>query len=194
MMVFKIADARRGDTPDIAIDAIFAPSRLVCLHRRTGANLPFERIQVRLHLGLDAVQHLHNLATADRDPMQGVQVQLNLSNGQPHHRTQRGNQAGQSHAEASLPNHLLLHVYRGFIPALTSGTPALVDPMVCDLDWRGHGDIDHLAASRQTDAAQTQLTCGTCDQPMLHNLRWLRAWSGAIVPRITLLASLLLFL
>lgn len=102
-----------------------------------------------------------------------------------------GNQTGQSHADASLPHHLLMHIQRGFIPALTLGTPALVDPMVCDLHRLGH--INHLAAACQADAS-TQLTRRTRDQPMLHNLHWLRAWSGSIMPRISLLARLLLFL
>ncbi len=106
-----------------------------------------------------------------------------------------GDQTGQSHADASLPNHLLLHIQRGFIPALTSRAPALVDPMVRDLHWRGRGHIDHLAAACQADAAQTQLTRGTRDQPMLHDLCWSRgAWPGSIMLAVTLLARLLLFL
>src|SRR5713101_850278 len=71
MMVLKIADAGRGDTPDVAIRAIFSPPRLIGLHRWTGADLPFERIQLGLPLGFEPVEEFHNLSTADRDPVQG---------------------------------------------------------------------------------------------------------------------------
>src|SRR6266566_6892365 len=73
VMVLKIANARRGDTPDVAIDAIFSPPRLIGLDCRTGADLPFERIEVRLHLCFDPVQQFHNLSTADRDSVQREQ-------------------------------------------------------------------------------------------------------------------------
>src|SRR2546421_10797601 len=80
MMVLKIADVRRGDTPDVAIGAIFSPPRLIGLQRWTGADLPFERSQLGLHLGCEPMQQLHNLSTADRDSVQGEQVGLDLSN------------------------------------------------------------------------------------------------------------------
>src|SRR6266568_4880987 len=85
VMVLKIADARRGDTPDVAIDAIFSPPRLIGLHRRTGADLPFERSEMRLQLCFDPVQQFHHPSTADPDPMQREQVRLDLSNRQTHH-------------------------------------------------------------------------------------------------------------
>jgi len=93
-----------------------------------------------------------------------------------------------------LTQHLVVEVHRGFMPFLAPCTPALVDTMFRDLDGRGRGHIDDLSAARQTQASQTQLTPGTCDQPMLHNLGWRGARSRSIVPRVTLLASLLLFL
>ena len=88
-----------------------------------------------------------------------------------------------------------MQVHRGFIPFLTPRTPALVDTMFRDLDGRGHGHIYDLSAARQTQTSQTQLTRGARDQPMLHDLRWRGgARSRSIMPRVTLLTSLLLFL
>src|SRR5438132_12363808 len=81
MMVRKIADVRCGDTPDVAIRAVFSPPRLIGLHRWTGADLHFERSHLGLHLGFEPMQHLHKLSTADRDPVQREQVDLDLSNG-----------------------------------------------------------------------------------------------------------------
>src|SRR5437868_4965771 len=74
MMILIIADAGRTHTPDVAIAAIFAPARLISLHGRTGTNLLFEGIQVRLHVGGEPVQQFHNLATADGDSMQREQI------------------------------------------------------------------------------------------------------------------------
>ena len=64
--------------------------------------------------------------------------------------------------------------------------------MLRDLHWCGH--IDDLSAARQTDTSQTQLTRGAYDEPMLYDLGWRRARSRSIMLRITLLASLRLFL
>ena len=63
MIVLIIADARRRDSPDVAIRAIFTPARLIGLYGWTGADLPFEGIEVWLHVGFEAVEQLHNLAT-----------------------------------------------------------------------------------------------------------------------------------
>jgi hypothetical protein len=105
-----------------------------------------------------------------------------------------GDQTGQSHAETSLTDHLVVEIHRSFIPVVAACTPALVDPMFCDLDCWRRGDIDDLAAARQTQAAQTQLTLGAGDQPMLHNLGGHGAWPPSIMSRVTLFACLLLFL
>src|SRR5439155_24980405 len=88
--------------PDLAIDAVFSPPYLIGLDGRTGPDLPFERIKVGLHLVFEPVQQFHDLANADPHPVQGEQVHLDLSNGQTHHRAQRRDQTGQSHADASL--------------------------------------------------------------------------------------------
>src|SRR2546421_1405711 len=153
MMVLIIANAGRADTPDVAIAAIFSPPRLIGLHRRTGADLPFERLEVGLHLFFESMEQLHNLSNADRDPMQGEQIGLDLSNGQTHERAQGGDQTGQAHPNASLTDHLLVQVHRSFIPAVAPCTPALVDPMVRDLYGWGRWHIDNLAAARQTQAS-----------------------------------------
>src|SRR6266568_2910559 len=80
MMVLIIA--KRGGThrPDVAIEAILSPPRLIRLDGRTGANLPFECIELRLHLLFDPMQQFHNLSTADLDPVQREQVRLVLAN------------------------------------------------------------------------------------------------------------------
>src|SRR5260370_22936350 len=153
MMVFIIADAGREDTPDVAIEAVFSPSRLIGLHRRTGTDLPFERIEMRLHLVFEPMQQLYDLSTADPHPMQGEQVRLDLSNGQTHHRAQRGDQAGQSHAQTSLTAHLVVEIHRSFIPVVAACTPALVDTMFCDLDCWRRGAIDDLPATPPTQPA-----------------------------------------
>ena len=145
MMVLKIADVGRGDTPDVAIRAVFSPPRLIGLHRWTSADLHFERSQLGLHLGFEPMQQLHNLSTADRDPVQREQVDLDLSNGQSHHRAQCGDQTGQSHSQASLTDHLLLHVQRRFIPVVALCTPPLVDPMLRHLDGWRWGHINDLS-------------------------------------------------
>src|SRR5258708_14890837 len=108
MMVLIIADARRADTPDVAIEAVFSPSRLIGLHRRTGTDLPFERIEMRLHLVFEPMQQLYDLSTADPHPMQRDQVRLDLSNGQTHPPAQRGDHAGQSHAQTAFTDPLVM--------------------------------------------------------------------------------------
>jgi hypothetical protein len=149
---------------------------------------------MRLQLCFDPMQQLNNLSTADPDPMQREQLRLDLSKRQTHHHAQSGNQTGQPHSDPSLTYHLLMQVHRGFIPVLAPCTPPFVDTMVRDLHWRGHGHIDDLSATRQADASQPQLTRWAREEPMLYDLGWLRARSRSIVPRVTLLASLLLFL
>src|SRR5258708_10448753 len=89
MMVLLLADAGRAGTPDVAIEAVFAPPRLIGLHRRTGTDLPFERSEVRLHLVFEPVQQLHDLSNADPLPVQGEQVRLDLSNWRTHPRAKR---------------------------------------------------------------------------------------------------------
>src|SRR5947209_5311394 len=186
MVVFVIADARSGNAPNRAVLAVFSPSGFIGLHRRAGADLLLECIQVRLHLLFEPVQELHDLANADADPMQGEQVHLDLANGQTHHRAQGGDQTSQSHADASLPDHLLVEIHRSFIPVVASGTPPLGDAMFGDLDWGRLWHIDDLSAARQTQTAQMQLTLWAHDQPMLHDLGGRGAWPPSIIPRVTL--------
>src|SRR5256885_1760361 len=45
VVVFVIAHLRRAHTPNIAVDAIFAPPCFIGLHRRTAADLAFEVIK-----------------------------------------------------------------------------------------------------------------------------------------------------
>src|SRR5712691_352121 len=194
MMVFIIATAWGTYCPDVAIEAIFSPPRFIGLDRWTRADRRFERIEAGLHVGFEPVEQLHNLSTADRDPVQREQVRLNLSNGQSHHRAQGGDQTGQSHSEASLTDHLLMQVQRGFMPFLTARTPALVDPMFRHLNWRRRRNIDDLSAARQTQASQTQMAGRASQQTMLHDLSGPGARSPSIMPRLTLFACLLLFL
>lgn len=155
MMVFKIADGRRADTPDGAIDAILSPSCLISLHRRTGTDLSFERIQLRRQLDGDPVQEFHNLATADGNPVQREQIRLDLSNGQTHHGAQRGDQTGQPHSDASLTEHLLMEIDRGLVPFVAPATPPLVDPLFPHLNWWWRGNTNDFSATCQTDASQT---------------------------------------
>ncbi len=145
MMVLVIANAGSGDAPDGAIRAIFSPSCFICLDGWTRADLRFECIELGLHLLLESVEQLNDLSTADLHPMQRQQVGLELSNGQTHHCTQGGDQAGKSHSHTSLAYHLIMHVHWGFMPFLTPCTPAFVDTMFRHLDWRGRGDIDDLS-------------------------------------------------
>src|SRR5271167_1653745 len=145
MMVLVVANAGGTHRPNVAIEAIFSPPRFIRLDGWTGADLHFERSEVRLHLGFDPVEQLDNLSTTDRDPVQRKQVRLDLSNGQTHHRAQGRDQARQSHSDASLAYHLLVEIHRGFVPFLTSCTPAFVDPMVPHLDWWRLWHIKDLA-------------------------------------------------
>ena len=117
-MVLILAHAGSGDAPDVAIAAIFSPPRLIGLDSGTVANLRFERIELGLHLCFHPMQQFHNLANADRDPVQREQVRLDLSNGQTHHRAQRGDETGQSHSDPSLAYHLIVPVHRRFVPFL----------------------------------------------------------------------------
>src|SRR5947209_26227 len=172
MMVLVIANAGSGDAPDVAISAIFSPSCFICLDGWTSADLRFECIELGLHLLLEPVEHLNDLSTADLHPMQCQQVGLELSNGQTHHCTQGGDQAGKSHSNTSLAHHLIMQIHRRFMPFLTPCTPALVDTMFRHLDWRGRGDIDDLSSSSQTDASQTQMTLWAVHNPLLHDLGW----------------------
>src|SRR5436305_11892938 len=64
MMLLKIADVGRGDTPDVAIRAVFSPPRLIGFHRWTTADLPVERSQLGLQLGFEPMQQLHLHCTA----------------------------------------------------------------------------------------------------------------------------------
>jgi hypothetical protein len=162
------------------------------LDSRTGVDFRFECIEVGLHLGFEPVQQLHNLSTADRDPVQGEQVRLKLSNGQPHHCAQGSDQASQSHPDPSLAYHLLVEIHRGFGPFLTASAPAFVDPMVRHLDWGRRGHINDLAGAGHTHATQTQMTVRATDKPMLHHLGRCGAWPPPIMLGVTLFANLLL--
>src|SRR5258708_34040435 len=67
-----------------------------------------------------------------------------------------GDQTGQSHADPSLPYQLVVEIHRSFIPVVAPCTPALVDPMFCDLDWWRRGPIHDLSAPPQPQAAPHQ--------------------------------------
>src|SRR5436309_753176 len=84
MMVLVVANAGSTDCPDVAIEALFSPPRLIRLDRRTGADLPLESIEVGLHVLFEPMQPFHNLSHTDRHPVQREQIGLDLSNGQTH--------------------------------------------------------------------------------------------------------------
>jgi hypothetical protein len=50
VMIFVVAHCRRTHTPNVAVDAIFPPARLIGLHGRTGSDGCFERRKRGLHL------------------------------------------------------------------------------------------------------------------------------------------------
>src|ERR1700676_5636943 len=158
MMVLVIADTRRRDAPDVAVEPIFPPSRFICLHCRTGADSAFERVQLGLQVVLKPMQHLHDLSDADRQPVKGLHVQLDLPNGQTHHRAQGGDQTGEPHANAPLAYHVLIHIHRSLMPFLTSCTPALGDLMMNHLNRCRRGNINDLSYTSKADAPQTQIT------------------------------------
>src|SRR5579875_2825230 len=108
VMIFIIADLRGTHAPDVAILAIFSPGRFIGLDGRTGSNLPFESVKMRLDSSHQTVKQFADLSRTDRYPIQRGQQSADLSHWQPHHRAQGGNQAHQADAEPSLPQHLCL--------------------------------------------------------------------------------------
>src|SRR5512135_422649 len=144
MMVLIIANAGSRDAPDVAISAIFSPSRFISLHGWAGADLPCECIKLRLHLFFDPMQELDDFSTADRDLMHHLQVALDLPNGQTHHRSKRGNQTAQPYPYASLSKHPITQVHRGLVPSLALGTPPFVDAVFNHFHLHKRWDIDDL--------------------------------------------------
>src|SRR5260370_3254260 len=170
MMILILANAGSGDAPDVAIGAIFSPSRLIGLHRWTGADLPFERIELGLHLVFQTMQQLDDFSTADRHLMDRLQVALDLPNGQAHHRWKGGDQTAQPDAYASLSKHLIVQIHWRFVPFLTPGTPPFVDAVFGDLYWRRGWHIDDFSLTRSTDPSQRQMTVWARHDPALPEL------------------------
>src|SRR6266536_2160075 len=172
MMVLVIADTRRRDAPDVAVEPIFPPSGFICLHCRTGADSAFQRVQLGLQVVLEPMQHLYDLSDADREPVKGLHVHLDLPNGQTHHRAQGSNHTGEPHANAPLAYHLLLHIHRSLMPFLTSCTPTLVDLMMAHLHRCWRGNINDLSHTRKADAPQTQSTGWAIHYTMFDDRGW----------------------
>src|SRR2546421_6064743 len=151
VVVFVIADLRRAHTPNVSVDAIFAPPRFIGLHRRTAADLAFEVIEHGLGMLTDAMQQFDNLPNTHFQTVHLTQDFSQLPNRQAHHRAQIGDQTGQPHSYASLSQDLLRQLHRSFVPLLALRTPAFVDPMVRDLyRWR-RWHIYHFSDAGQTD-------------------------------------------
>src|SRR5436305_11239514 len=151
VVVFVIADLRGAHTPNVSVDAIFAPPRFIGLHCRTAADLAFELIKHGLGMRTDAMQQFNHLPNAHFQPVHLTQDFAQLPDRQAHHRAQIGDQTGQAHAYASLPQDLLRQVHWGFVPLVALPTPAFVDAMFGDLyRWWGW-DIDHFSDAGQTD-------------------------------------------
>src|SRR5260370_13619259 len=80
VMVLVVTHAGGTHAPDVAIAAIFAPARLISLHRPTGADLLFAGIEGGLHMVLDPMQQFDNLANAHSESMHGQQIVSELPN------------------------------------------------------------------------------------------------------------------
>src|ERR1700675_2216378 len=78
MMVLVVANGWGRSCPEVAIESVFSPSRLIHLDSRTRSHLRFEPIQKRVQLFFQAMVQLTNLSVADRDSMQCTQVQGDL--------------------------------------------------------------------------------------------------------------------
>jgi len=114
-MVFVVAHSWGTHTPNVAIDAIFSPARLIGLDRGTGADLCLEIIKHGLSMMPDPVEPFHDLACAHKKPMQISHALSQLLNGQAHQSAQVGDHTGKSHSDAPLPKYLLMQVHWRFM-------------------------------------------------------------------------------
>ena len=193
VMVLVIAYRWRTHTPDISVETIFSPARLIGLHCWTRTDGGLEIVEHGLGMGNEAVKHLHHLSNAHLKAVQRTQEVPDLPNGQTHHRAQGGNQTGQSNPNAPLTQHICAQIHGRLMPFLTLRTPAFENPMMDDLHRRWRRKIDHLSHPRQADAAQPQVTIGAGHDAMLRDLCRHRTRTPVIVLRVTLLARLLFF-
>src|SRR5260370_8671161 len=185
MMVLVVAYGWGRSCPDVGIESVFSPSRLIHLDSRTRSDLRFQLIQKRLHVFFQAMVQLNNLSVADRDSMQGTQVQVDLTNRQTHHHAQGRNQTGQSDSDAPLTHDLFLHIHRSFTPFLTASTPTFVDIMMRDLKGCRRWNIDDLSHTGKADASQTQITFWTVHHTVFDDLCWSGSGPSPIVLRLT---------
>lgn len=193
MVVFVIPDGRGGNTPDVSVQAIFSPARLIGLHRWTRTEGGLEIIEHRLGMRDEAVEDLNDLSNAHLNPVQRVQQRANLPHGQTHHRAQGGNQTGQSHPNAPLTQHRCVEIHRRFMPFLTPRTPTFEDAMFGDFHWDRSRKINHFSATSQADASQPQITRRAHRKMMFHDVRRYRSATRLIVLTCALLAWLVLF-
>src|SRR2546421_924371 len=191
VMVLVVAHLGRTHTPDVAILAIFAPASLISLYGWAGSDLPLERCHQWLQVVCGPVQQFDDLSAADRQPMQGGQIGLDLPRGFAHHRAQIGNHAGQLHSHTSLPHHLGAHVQRRFSPRPALATPAMIDHMLGHLDGWWRWQLDHLPMARHTHSSQPTATLRTHTDAVLDHARRLVPTPGMIVFGVTLLTWLL---
>src|SRR5258708_16660258 len=84
VMVLVIPHSWGTHAPDISIQAIFSPASLICLNGGTGLDLRFERLQPWLEVRNEAMLQFDDLPTAYKEAMNGLQVHLDLSDGQAH--------------------------------------------------------------------------------------------------------------
>src|SRR5579885_14946 len=192
-MILVVAQRWSRRTPEVAILAIFSPPGFVRLHGGAGSNLPFDRFQDRLGMLDHAVQQLHDLPRTDLASIEDEQQRPNVPHRQAHERTQQGNQAAQADADPSLPQGLLMQIYRGLVPLLTLRAPAFENPMMDHLDWLRLRQLDHFSHAFQADPAQPQMTLGTTEDAVLHDLRWHRTHPASIVLGLPFLSWLFLF-
>src|ERR671932_1320185 len=139
----------RAKRPDIPTLARFPPTGLIRMQDRTGSRLDFEPVQFRLRGAPHMMEQLTNLADADAQLVEGLQVGLNAAERQAQRMTQEGDQAGDAHAQATLVQHLPAQVEVRCLPALAPRAPALDHLMLDDLDRLRFWDLDHLAAASE---------------------------------------------
>ncbi len=65
MVVFIIAESWGRKAPDVSVQAIFSPARLIRLHGWTRADLRLESIEQGLGIGSQTVENLNDLSHAD---------------------------------------------------------------------------------------------------------------------------------
>jgi hypothetical protein len=193
VMGLVITDRWRMNAPDLPIEPIFSPARFIGLHCRTGTDGGLEVIEHGPGMRADSVENLNHLSNAHLTPVQGLQQVSDLPNGQTHHRTPGGDQAGQSNPNAPLAPHLHMQIHRRFVPLLTPRAPAFENPMVDHFHRRWGRHIDHLSHSCLTDASQPESTIRTGHDPMLHDLCRNGTLTPMIVPGIPFWAWLLFF-